>query len=614
MLARATRARRPQQQTVRSFPVPAPVGGMNTVASGTAIPSTDAIYLYNLISGEYGLRVRSGGTEWVTNCTGAIHDEMRTGIGFHGSTSSGNADRLFWTTTEGIWPATSSTESPAIAVSFSITTGDAGYGISHAVKNIAGSFEQLLFYTDEANGAYRYSQVTGTWTQLTAGSIPWTGNTAYLIGDTVSNDGGKIYVCDTNGTSAVSGGPTGTGTNIVDGTTQWDWVSTGPTTGVIYESLADQRNGFSANPSAFVFVTEWKSRLWFVERDSSCAWYLAAGAIQGLATRFDFGAKMQHGGPLAGLYPWSYDGGEGVDSILVGISSSGDVVAYKGTDPASASTFGLRGSWYAGAVPAGRRFATLTGGELLIATNLGLLPLSKLVAGASVDDPTIYSTRKISNLFSYLVSSRRRLKGWALHVHPEDNVLIVMVPTADGAATEQLVMSFATGGWSRYRGLPALSAVQWAGRLYYGTVDGTVGINTGAVDGVTLADPEAYTPIDWSLLTAYSDLGAASWKQVGHLRPSLLAESPHAPVEAHAVYDLDLTEPPHVVGSVSGSASSWDSAVWDSSIWGGNYAPTQPLQGAIGMGREVAIAVRGSSITRTAYVKTDVFFTTGGLL
>lgn len=614
MMPAATRTRRAQKQTTQTFPAPAPVGGMNTVASGTAIPATDAIYIYNLISGEFGLRVRSGTTEWVTNCTGAVHDEMRTGIPFHGSAASGSANRLFWTTTSGIWPATVSTQAPAIAVSFANTTGDAGFGISHAAKNIAGSYEQYLFYCDEANGAYRYSQVSGTWTKLTSGFVPWTANTVYLVGDSVTNDTGKVYVCDTNGTSAVSGGPTGTGTNIVDGTTRWDYVSTGATEAVVYASLADQRNGFSANPSTFVFVTEWKGRLWFVERDSSWAWYFAAGATQGVATRFDFGSKMQHGGSLAGLYPWSYDGGEGVDSLLVGISSSGDVVAYKGTDPASASTFGLRGSWYVGAVPSGRRFATLTGGELLIATNLGLLPLSKLVAGASVDDPTIYSTRKIGNLFSYLVSSRRRLKGWALHVHPEDNVLIIMVPTADGSHTEQLAMSFATGGWSRYRALPALSAVQWDGKLYYGTIDGVVGINTGTIDGVTLAAPSEYAAIDWSLLTAYSDLGNAAWKHVSQLRPSLLAESSDAPVEAHAVYDLSLIEPPPVTAVGAGSASSWDTAQWDVSVWGGSYTATQPLQGAIGMGREVAIAVRGTAISRTAYVKTDVYFTTGGLL
>lgn len=53
----------------------------------------------------------------------------------------------------------------------------------------------------------------------------WQPSTAYVVGDIVVNDSGKIYTCDTAGTSASSGGPTGTSTNITDGTTRWDYTS-----------------------------------------------------------------------------------------------------------------------------------------------------------------------------------------------------------------------------------------------------------------------------------------------------------------------------------------------------------------------------------------------------
>lgn len=51
----------------------------------------------------------------------------------------------------------------------------------------------------------------------------WQASTAYLIGHRVINSG-NVYVCVTNGTSNSSGGPTGTGTNISDGTAAWDYV------------------------------------------------------------------------------------------------------------------------------------------------------------------------------------------------------------------------------------------------------------------------------------------------------------------------------------------------------------------------------------------------------
>ena len=54
---------------------------------------------------------------------------------------------------------------------------------------------------------------------------PWVASTAYLVGDRVTNDSGKIYQCDTAGTSAGSGGPTGTGANITDNSARWDYVA-----------------------------------------------------------------------------------------------------------------------------------------------------------------------------------------------------------------------------------------------------------------------------------------------------------------------------------------------------------------------------------------------------
>lgn len=57
----------------------------------------------------------------------------------------------------------------------------------------------------------------------------WAGATAYVVGDRRHNDSGKVYQCTAAGTSAGSGGPTGTGTNIVDGvgTLRWNYLGNG---------------------------------------------------------------------------------------------------------------------------------------------------------------------------------------------------------------------------------------------------------------------------------------------------------------------------------------------------------------------------------------------------
>jgi hypothetical protein len=54
-------------------------------------------------------------------------------------------------------------------------------------------------------------------------SQAWQASTAYILNQHINN-GGNVYRCATAGTSAGSGGPTGTGTGITDGTCTWDYV------------------------------------------------------------------------------------------------------------------------------------------------------------------------------------------------------------------------------------------------------------------------------------------------------------------------------------------------------------------------------------------------------
>jgi hypothetical protein len=56
-----------------------------------------------------------------------------------------------------------------------------------------------------------------------AGDAAWAPSTAYVVGNVRANDN-NVYICVTSGTSASSGGPTGTGTGIVDGTAEWDFL------------------------------------------------------------------------------------------------------------------------------------------------------------------------------------------------------------------------------------------------------------------------------------------------------------------------------------------------------------------------------------------------------
>lgn len=90
-------------------------------------------------------------------------------------------------------------------------TGAAAAGAGTA----AGHFEIL-----ESTGTTCHQQGTVTH----GGNTAWAGSTAYVVGQRRVNNG-NLYQCSTAGTSASSGGPTGTGSGITDGTAAWNYVS-----------------------------------------------------------------------------------------------------------------------------------------------------------------------------------------------------------------------------------------------------------------------------------------------------------------------------------------------------------------------------------------------------
>lgn len=600
--------RRPaRRQVLETAHVPAPVGGINTVAAGSDMPAGDCIYLYNMIASEFGLRSRLGYAEHVIG----LVDEIRSVMPFTGSRQSGSTDALFAATNTGIFDVTASTMTPGSAeIAFGITTGDAGFGTDAIAATPAGRF---LCHCDEENGLYIYAENSSTWTKAVAGAtVLWEPSFAYEVGDSVAN-GPNTYICVSAGTSAGSGGPTGTTAGISDGGVTWDWVVAYDAT-AIGTSLADQRLGLEADPADFVQTCVWKNRVWYTEKNSSRAWYTDINAIFGTVTAFDFGVKMQHGGPLVGLYNWAYDGGSGLDTLLVGLSTAGDVVIYQGTDPASVTTFSCKGTWFAGAVPIGRRIATDYGGDVLVLSLLGVLSLSKLVIGDPVVERSQYATYKIANLFSQLAADNRTLMGWGMYVHPTDNALVLTVPNSVSSPDSQLAYAFATRGWSQYRGLPMLSAGVWNGTLYFGTPDGRVCKNEGYVDNVQLSDGSS-TPVSWSVLTSYQNLGNARNKQLRLIRPTVLSETAQPTVQSTARYGWDLDEPTPPGGAPTGvTTGTWDTASWDDDAWSGSFNPSQRLVGGSGVGRDVAIAIQGSAVSRTTLVGMDLMFEQGGLL
>lgn len=534
--------RMPPAPSVRWASVAAPVGGINYVSAGGVMPELDAMAVYNMVAAENGLRVRLGSREWCTGLTGAADDSVRTIIPYSGSASSGAANRVFATTSTGIWDVSASSNAPTQVLAFVSSAGDAGWGIHYAGVSSAGAHS--LYYADDENGLFLYTESTDTWAAVAMG-------------------GGAGQIAN-------------------------------------------------VDPANLKFAMSFKSRMWFVEEDSQSAWYLATGDITGAATRFPFAAQAKHGGELIGLWNWTHDGGSGIDDSLVAAFRGGDVAVYVGTDPSTLSGMALKGVWNVGAFPEGRDIGLHLGGDLLLLTRTGLRSMSELVTGNA--DSSQYPSAKVGPLLNSLMLTEADSRGWSMRLSPQDNTLLVTLPGASATDGEQLAFSIGGKSWSRYRNLPINCCAAAEGRLYYGTTDGKVGIHDGYVDGVTLADPDSYTAIQWAVLTAFRDVAQGATVQGQMVRTKLRSTTQHPAFKVEARFGYDDTEIATVTNSAAGGTNAYDTAIYDTAVYGGEFSGSSTLQGISGMGSAMALACRGAALTRTVLVGWDLAYTAGGFI
>lgn len=239
-----------------------------------------------------------------------------------------------------------------------------------------------------------------------------------------------------------------------------------------------------------VFCTVWKQRVWFIEENSTSAWYTDIGTFSGNATEFNFGNKFRYGGNLVALYSWTLDAGDGADDYLVSVSSAGDVVVYSGTDPSSPNTFGQIGRWFIGALPAGRRVGSQFGGDLLLLSVYGLISMQDLLRGQNPFTNEASLSWKVQGFLSDLMRLTRTVLGWEVKLHPSLSRIIVSAPKVVAQPFRQFVYDVELEAWSIWEGVPILTSESYKGDIYFGSLSAQVWTLSGHLDNVHITPQE----------------------------------------------------------------------------------------------------------------------------
>jgi len=350
-------------------------------------------------------------------------------------------------------------------------------------------------------------------------------------------------------------------------------------------------------------ITLFKNRVWLVENGSLKAWYLPVNSIGGAAVALDMTSIFQLGGYIMAAMTWTLDAGYGMDDYLVFITSNGEVMVWRLTDPTTPTGIQMTGLWKIGA-PVGRRCWIKYGGDLLIITQDGVVPMSGALQSSRLD-PRVSITNKIQYAVSQAVSSYGQNFGWSLLYYSKENQLIMNVPIATGQE-QQYVMNTITKSWCNFTGWSASCWEIWQDDPYFGG-NGYVGLAwQGTVDDIS--------NIDGFAIQSFQNYGSATQKQCKMIRYHLLSNGSPA-ISGNVNVDYDLANENASLSFSPLAYSTWGNGSWDLAYWGSGLSPLAESQGATGIGYTFAPTLNSASQgIELQWVATDLVFEAGGVL
>lgn len=352
-------------------------------------------------------------------------------------------------------------------------------------------------------------------------------------------------------------------------------------------------------------VNLFKNRLWFIEKNTLKAWYLPTQSIAGAANALDMSAFAPHGGFLVAMGTWTIDAGYGVDDLAVFITSQGDVLVWRGTDPASSSTWMLVGVWYLG-TPVGRRGFVKYRGDLLLLTQDGLFPLSAALQSSRVN-PKVALTDKIQSAITTATTNYGNNFGWDITPFYNQNMVVLNVPVNEGSNQQQYVMNTITGAWCNFTGWSANCFNVYNNGLYFGSTNYIAQAWNGFSDNGSAINTQG--------LQAFSYFGSpGQLKRFTLMRPTFYVSSSPT-VSGQINVDFDQSPSTAALSSSSNTAATWDNANWDGSTWGQDLTLSRVWQGTTGIGYAGAPNITTSNIgINMQWVSTDVVMEAGAIL
>ena len=350
-------------------------------------------------------------------------------------------------------------------------------------------------------------------------------------------------------------------------------------------------------------ITLFKNRIWLTTNNTLKVWYLPVNSIGGAAVALDMTSIFQLGGYIMAGMTWTLDAGYGVDDYLVFITSNGEALVWRLTDPTTPTGISQIGLYKVGA-PIGRRCYTKFGGDLLVITQDGVVPMSGALQSSRLD-PRVSITNKIQYAMSSAISTYGSNFGWSLLYYPKENQLILNVPISEGTQ-QQYVMNNITKSWCNFTG--------WAANCWELHIDDPYFGGDGYVGKAWNGNTDDTSDIAGFGLQSFQSYGTALQKQCKMIRYHLQTNGTPS-IFGNVNVDYNLADESAQLNFSTSVYGLWDSGLWDSAIWGAGLVPSADWQGATNIGYTFAPLIKTATQgIQLQWVATDLVFEGGGVL
>lgn len=464
----------------------------------------------------------------------------------------GDGDWLGWSSTVGLDVMSGFTGGDWIVAQFAATGTVYLVGVNGVDPGFL--FDGVMFYPYVAGGVTRLDY-DGEVTPFEVGETITGGTSAAtgIVWKVVDQGSGAGYLLLTDVTGTFEDDETLTG-SVGEATA--DGVAALAAPGPAFP------DGLTSADMAYVWV--YKNRLFFAQKDSMQALYaINVDSVGGDFDVFPLAGVFGQGGNLLFGSAWSLEssGDGGLSEQCVFVSSIGEVAVYQGNDPGGDLASWSKVGTYRVGTPLGRRAFLRGGGDIAIATSVGLVPLSKAISLDITALNVATVSYPIADAWTDAITQRGS-DGWQCEVWSEAKMAVISPPDLVGSSFPVLFISNTeTGAWARYTGWRALCMEVFQGRLYFGSPGGLVYIAnvSGNDHGETFSG--AVAPL-------FEDMGSPGSAKIGKVARVRARANADVEDQVDMLADFDINLPPAPNATALQGENLWGTAVWGSSVWG----------------------------------------------